>query len=216
MSGEKNAHICTRPLHCDSPLCHRTSRTQGCTDCCLHTATGSSCTWLLESHSSDADEKHSGNREDEYIPIVQVGLIPLGFTFSSEPSLQSSSPSQSHSLCRHSWLFGHRSCAGQRGGLTQFSSSEWSLQSGYPSHLSPSDTHWPLAQRYWWLSQAVRPGKNTSFDEDVNILDTFCHHLPHFSSSEPSAQSLSPSHRKVSGIQRNLLSQRWWQPSGRL
>lgn len=41
-------------------------------------------------------------------------------------------------------------------------------------------------------------------------------HRPHFSSSEPSAQSFSPSHRKVSGIQRVLLSQRWWQPSLRL
>lgn len=34
-------------------------------------------------------------------------------------------------------------------------------------------------------------------------------YLPHFSSSEPSAQSFSPSHRKFSGIQRVLLSQ-WW------
>lgn len=38
-------------------------------------------------------------------------------------------------------------------------------------------------------------------------------YVPHLFSSDPSAQSFSPSHRKVSGTQRVLLSQRWWQPS---
>lgn len=38
-------------------------------------------------------------------------------------------------------------------------------------------------------------------------------YIPHLFSSDPSAQSFSPSHRKVSGTQRVLLSQRWWQPS---
>lgn len=80
-------------------------------------------------------------------------------TFSSEPSWQSSSPSQSHSFCKHSWVCGHRSCVRQRGGLEQCSSSEPSLQSAYPSHLSASDTHWPLTHRYWWSAQDTKPGK---------------------------------------------------------
>lgn len=67
-------------------------------------------------------------------------------TFSSQPSLQSSSPSQSHSLCTHSWLLGQRS-EGQCGGLEQPHSSEWSRQSGWPSQRRRSDKHWPLAQR---------------------------------------------------------------------
>lgn len=58
-TGKRNAHICTRPLHCDSPLCRRTSRTEGCTDCCLHTATGISCIWLVAPHSSDTDKEPS-------------------------------------------------------------------------------------------------------------------------------------------------------------
>lgn len=88
------------------------------------------------------------------------------FTFSSDPSLQSSSPSQSHSFCRHKWLCGHRSWGGQRGGLVQSTSSERSLQSAKPSHLRASDTHWPLAQRYWLIVQATKPGK------DLTILKT--------------------------------------------
>lgn len=72
---------------------------------------------------------------------VYSSKIVYYLTFSSEPSLQSSSPSQSHSFCKHSWLCGHRSCVGQRGGLVQSASSERSAQSAYPSHLRTSDMH---------------------------------------------------------------------------
>ena len=65
-------------------------------------------------------------------------------TFSSEPSLQSWSPSQIHSDTRHSLLWGHRCLLLQRGSLVQLSSSERSLQSGCPSHCRLADTHWPL------------------------------------------------------------------------
>lgn len=46
----------------------------------------------------------------------------------------------------------------------------------------------------------------------IRILCRWCN-SPHSFSSEPSRQSLSPSQRKVSGMQRLSLSQRWWQPS---
>lgn len=84
-------------------------------------------------------------------PSQQPPAIPLipdpHSTFSSQPSMQSASPSQSHSFSRHSWLLGQRSCVGQCGGLEQPHSSEWSRQSGWPSQRRPLDKHWPLAQR---------------------------------------------------------------------
>lgn len=47
-----HAHICSRPCRCDSPPSRHTSRTEGCTDCCLHTATGIPCTLLVVTCSS--------------------------------------------------------------------------------------------------------------------------------------------------------------------
>ena len=70
---------------------------------------------------------------------------PSTTTFSSVPSLQSLSPSQTHSGMRHSLLRGQKCLVAQTDCLVQLFSSEWSQQSGCPSHLMMSATHWPLA-----------------------------------------------------------------------
>lgn len=117
------------------------------------------------------------------ICLYDLSLLQSSCTCSSHPSLQSFSPSQIHSLCRHSWLFGQRSCVGQRGGLVQSTSSEWSLQSAYPSHRRPSDTHWPLAQRYWWAAQASKPGgRQIQTSSDFLRLVNLCFNTSFFPS----------------------------------
>lgn len=69
----KHAHICPRPRCCDSPSSHHTSRTEGRTGCCLHTATGILCTLLVATHSS------AHKRGRKVAPACRSGSPPPHF-----------------------------------------------------------------------------------------------------------------------------------------
>lgn len=110
-------------------------------------------------------------------------------TFSSVPSLQSTSWSHIHSANTHSPLFGHfispsAHCRDQATG--QPSSSEWSRQSRFPSQCREEDMHWPFSHwkseelHFSWTEKGNALGKGSDNSEATQGLEKYFQDSPEF------------------------------------